>query len=124
MALCAFQARVTALQRVLGRRMLLYREGRRFPPLYLVARGALASIRALKELAVMGVLVAIGALGERDLFLEVAIGVALGTLDFRMLSFERIFRLRVVEALIHVLQRYLFPASRCMAGRAGLRETA
>ena len=89
-----------------------------------MAGGTLASIGTLGELAIMGVLVAARALLERDRFLEVAVGVALAAVDEGMLAFQGVFRLRVVETLVDVLQRDLLPSGSTMAGRARLRETA
>ena len=80
--------------------------------------------RRLANCPLVRVFVAVRTFGKRDLFLEVSVGVALGALDFRVLSLERIFRLRVIKALVDVLQGDLFPSGRGMAGRAGLRETA
>jgi hypothetical protein len=61
--------------------------------LYIVARGTFASISALEELAVVGVLVAVRALGEGDGLLEITVRVALAAVDLSVLAFERIFRL-------------------------------
>ena len=73
--------------------MLLHREQGRLPALYVVAGGALAAVRTLGELAVMGVLVAIRALLEWDLLFEIAIGVALAATDLLVLAFQGILRL-------------------------------
>jgi len=89
-----------------------------------VTGGALAAIRTLGELPIVSVFVAVSTFGERDLFLEISVGMALGALDLRVLSLEWIFRLRVIEALAHVLQRSLFPTGRSVARRTGLREAA
>ena len=123
-ALRAFQPGVTALQRILGRSMLLDGEQRGLPALDIVARGALATVRPLGELPVVGVLVAIGALLERERFLEIPVGVALFALDLGVLALQRILCLRMVELLTNALQGDLLPSGRAMARRAGLREAA
>lgn len=124
MALGALDARVTALQRILRRSVLLHGEGRRFPALHFVTGRAFPRIGPLQELAIVSVFVAIGALGEWDLFFEVAISVALGAIDFEVLAFERIFRFGVIEFLADALQRNLLPTGSGVAGGASLRETA
>ena len=98
-ALCAFHTCVPALQRILRRGVLLNREKGWLPPFHVMAGGTLAGIGTLGELAVVGVLVAIRTLRERDCLLEVAIGMALPAADLRMLAFERVLRLGVIEPL-------------------------
>ena len=125
MALRALQARVPALQRIRARGMLLHRECRRLPSLHGVAGSALAAVGTLGKLAVVRIgLVAIHALLERQRLLEIAIGVALRAIDAGVLAFERKLRLRVVEALVHRLQRNLLPSARAVARLAALREAA
>jgi len=92
-ALRALQSGVAALEGVLRRGMFFYREERWLPPLYIVAGGTFACISALEELAVVGVLVAVRALGEGDGLLEITVRVALAAVDLSVLAFERIFRL-------------------------------
>ena len=104
--------------------MFLQGEQGRLPALHFVTGGALAAIRTLGELSIVSVFVAVGTFGERDLFLEISVGMALGALDLRVLSLKRILRFRVIEALAHVLQRSLFPAGRGVARGTGLREAA
>lgn len=92
-ALGAFHLGVTALQRVLGGSVLLDREKGRLPALHVMARGALAFVRALGELPVVSVLVAIRTFRERDRLFEVAIGVALAATDLRVFALKGILRL-------------------------------
>lgn len=106
--------------------MLFYGESRRLPSLNGVARGTFASIRTLDELPVVRIgFVAVRALGEWQWLFEVAAGVALRTADAGMLAFQQILRLRVIEALVHRLQRNLPPPAGVMARLASLgSETA
>src|SRR5215469_17887741 len=125
MALIALDPRVTALERVLCRSMLLHGEKRRLPPLHLVAGGALAGIGTLGKLSVVRVLVAIGALGERDrLFKIAAAGVALFAIHFRVFALEGVLGLGVVEALVYGLAGSLLPSGGGVAGGTGLRKAA
>ena len=115
---------MTALERIFRGSVFLHSEQGRLPALNLVTGGALTAIRTLGELSIVCVFVTVGTFGERNLFLEISVGVALGALDPCVLSLEWIFRLRVIEALIHVLEGNLLPAGRGVAGRTGLREAA
>ena len=116
MTLGALQAGMSALQRICAGRVLFYRESRRPPSLYGVTRGTLASIGPFGELPAVRVgLVAVRALAEYQRFFEVSAGVALPAIQAGVLAFQRILRLRVIEALIHRLQRDLFPSARAMA---------
>ena len=124
MALSAFNACVTPLERILGRGVLLNREKRRFPALHVVTRRTLAAISALRELPLMGILVAIRAFLEGEGLFEIPIGMTLSTFDSGMLSFERILRLGVVKLLIDALQRNLLPSTSAVTRRAGLRKAA
>lgn len=89
-ALCALYACVPALQRIRADRMFFPREQRRLPALYVVAGGTLPTVRALDELAVVRVFVAVGTFLEGQRLFEIAIGVALRALDGSMLAFKRI----------------------------------
>jgi len=122
-ALRTLKPRVTALKRILGRGVLLHGEKRGLPSLYVVTRRTLAAISALRELSLMGILVAIRALLEGDGLFEIPICVALFAFDSRVPAFQRILCLRVVELFVNPLQRDLFPPAGRMARRAGLRET-
>jgi len=123
-ALHALQARVTALQRVVGRSVFFHGEKGRLPSLYVVAGRTFAAILTLDELPVMSILVAIRALLEWDLLLEIAVGVALGAIDSEVLALERVLGLGVIESLVHGLQVDPLPSAGIVAGVATLRETA
>lgn len=123
-ALGTFQPRMTALQWILRGSVFLHCEQGRLPALHFVTGGTLTAIRTFGELSIVSVFVAVGTFGERDLFLEISVGVALGALDLRVLSLKWILRFRVVEALAYVLQRSLLPTGRGVARRTGLREAA
>jgi len=123
-ALHALQPRVTALQRVVGRSVFFHGEKGRLPSLHVVAGRALTAILTLDELTVMSILVAIRALLEWDLLLEIAVGVALGAIDAEVLALERVLGLGVVESLVHGLQVDPLPPAGIVAGVATLRETA
>lgn len=98
MAFGALDFDVFSLQGILGRVVFLHTEKRGLPALHGVAFGAFGFFRACFELAFVRVrLVAVGAIGKRQQFLEVAIHMALGTTDRRMLAQKRIFGFRVVK---------------------------
>ncbi len=124
MALGTLNPRVTACERVLRGSVFFHREQRRLPPLYLVAGRALTAIGSFGELAVMRVLMAVGALLKGEWFFEIAIRVTLSAIHGSVPALERILRLRVVKALIDVLERDLLPSGCAMARRASLREAA
>ena len=124
MALHAFQTCVTALQRVVSRSVFFHGEKGRLPALHVVAGRALAAILTLSELPVVSILVAIRALLERDLLLEIAVGVAPGAIDGRVFALERVLGLGVVESLVHGLQADPLPSAGIVAGVATLREAA
>jgi hypothetical protein len=87
MALSAFNTCVTTLQRILGRGVLFDPEKRRFPALYVMTGRTLAAIRPLRELSLMGILVAIGAFLEGEGLLEIPIGMAFSAFDGGVFSF-------------------------------------
>ena len=72
----AFQFRVLAGQRILRGSMRLHIEFRRLPSGDLMAGRALARIGALRKLPIVRVFVAVRALRELELLLEVAVRVA------------------------------------------------
>lgn len=124
-ALRASQTGVTALQRISAGGVLLHCKERGPPSLHVVAGCAFALVRALGELAIVGIgFVAIHTLLEGDRLLEISIGVALRAIHGRMVPFQRKLRFRVVEPLIDQRQRYRLPARGAMAGLAALREAA
>lgn len=113
MALRTLKASVATLQRVRRGRVFLDREFRRLPALHRVTGRALSLIGALGKLALVRVrFMAVHALGKDQRFLEIAARVALSAIDTRVLSFQRELRFRVIEMLVHRLQRNLLPASR------------
>ena len=75
-ALLAFEFRVFALQRILRCGVSFQIELGRLPPVNVMAGSALAAVGALEELTVVGVLVAIRTLGERERLFEIAVGMA------------------------------------------------
>jgi len=124
-ALCAFEAGMSALQGIRAQGVFLHREGGRLPSFDRMTGGALASVRALGELPVVRIgLVAIHALREDKRLLEVSTGMALGTVDRNVLALERELRLEVIEALVHRLHRDLLPSARVVARLAGLAAKA
>jgi len=124
MALHAFQARVAALQRVVGRSVFFHGEKGRLPALHVVAGRAFAAIFSLDELPVMSILVAIRALLKRDGLFEIAVGVALGAIDSSVLALERVLRLGVIKSLGDGLKVDPLPSAGIVAGVATLREAA
>jgi hypothetical protein len=115
MALSALKSCVTPLKRILGRSVFLNGEKRWFPTLHGVTGRTLASVNPLRKLSLMGILVAIRALLEGDGLLEIPICMALFAFDRRVLSFQGILCLGVVELLVDALQRDLFPSPRRVA---------
>lgn len=111
---------VLALQRVGYSCVFLYTEGCGFPSLHRMASAAFAFILAGSELPSVGIRrMASGARRERHRLLEICLGVALGAFDLRVLSKQRELCLRMIELL---RRRNLPPATRRMAGLAGLRK--
>ena len=123
MTLRALQTSMSTLQRIRARGVLLYRECRRLPALHRMAGSAFPGVRTLGKLAVVRIgFVAVHALGKCEWFLEVSAGMALGTIHDGVLAFQRKFRLGVIEAFVHRLQRNLFPPVRVVARLATLSE--
>ena len=120
MALRALEFRVLAFERVCGGGMRLHIELGRFPAVEVVAGRALAAIGALRELAVVRILMAVHALGERQFFLEVAIGVAGDAFHRLVLAEKRVLGLGVIEILGQAGGDDSLPAAGGMAGLAGL----
>ena len=104
--------------------MFFHGEKGRLPALDVVAGRALAAILTLGELPVMSILVAICALLEWDLLLEIAVGVALGAIDGEVLALERVLSFGVVESLVDGLEVDPLPSPGIVAGVATLREAA
>lgn len=123
-ALRAFHFCVFAGQRILRRRMRLHVKFRRLPSVDVVAGRALAGVRALYELAVVRVLVAIRAFREKEGFFEITVGVAGSARHCLVLSEQRVFGLGVIEALAQPGGDDALPSRRRMAGLAGLLSEA
>src|SRR5438874_1772196 len=82
MALCTFQPRMLASQRISAAGMLLHRECRRLPTVYGMTGGALHPVRTLGKLPVMRIrLMAVHTLLKCQRLLKIPIGVALCTPD-------------------------------------------
>ncbi len=114
---------MSTLQRIRAGSVFLHRKGRWLPALYVVARSALAMIRAFGKLTVVGIgFVTIHAHLEDQRLLEIAITVALGAIHGYVLPLQRKLRLGVVKAFVDRRERNLFPAGRAVAGLATLRE--
>lgn len=120
MALRALEFRVLAFERVRGGGMRLHIELRRFPAVEVVAGRALAAAGALRELAVVRILMAVHAPGERQFFLEVAIGVAGDAFHRLVLAEKRVLGLGVIEILGQAGGDDSLPAAGGMAGLTGL----
>ena len=89
MALRALQRCVLALERIGGRRMLLQPERGRPKTVDGVARGALASTFAFRELSSMRIQpMAVGTLLKDQVLPEVAFGVTLHTIYFAMFALQ------------------------------------
>ena len=87
-------------QRVVGLGVRFHIEQRWLPAFHVVTAFALDPVRLVThELPVVLVLVAVGALGEGQLLLEVAFGVAGLALHRGVLSFQRVLGFRVIEII-------------------------
>ncbi len=91
---------------------------------FLPAACCMAGRASLRETAVVGVFVAVGAEVERDAevtrFAVVPIDMALGALDLRVLAGQRITRLAVIE----LTDVNLLPVDEVVAGLAGRTEAS
>jgi len=110
----ASNSRVFARQWIGRRDMRLHVEERRLPSVHVVATRAFAFVRPRGELARVRVgLVTVCALFEGNRLFEISSRVATQAVHLRMLSEQRIFRLRVVELLV---RGDFFPTAGCVAG--------
>src|SRR5215831_21121288 len=111
MALSTLKSCVAGLERILGRGVFLDGEKRRFPALDVMAGRTLAAIWALRELSLMLIFVAVRALLKRNGLFKVPVCVTLSAFDGRVLSFQRILCLRVVELFADARERDLLPST-------------
>ena len=102
-------------QRICRSRMLFNAECSGLKCLNVVTRRALPFVGALRKLPVVLVLVAVKAMLEGQRLLEIARGVATQTIHRLVLAFERILGFRMIEALVHCLERHSFPTSGVVA---------
>ena len=123
-ALGALELRVLAFERVCSRGMRLHIELGRFPSVDVVAGRALAAVGTLHELSVVRVLVAVHALGEWKLFLEVADGVTGNAVHGLVLAEQRVLRFGVIKILGEAGGDDSLPAAGGVAGLAGLLAKA
>lgn len=124
-ALRALKARVFTLKRVCAGGMFFNRERGRLPSLHRMTRSTLSAVRSLGKLAIVGIgFVAIQARRKDQGLLKISVNVTLGAVDGHVLAFERKLRLRMIEALVHSLQRDFLPAICVVATLASLREAA
>lgn len=89
-----------------------------------MTRGTLSSLSPFCKLAIMCILVAIRALGEGDRLLEIADTMALFALYRLVLSEQRIFGLRVIEALVYAFDGNPLPSGCVVTRLARLRKAA
>ncbi len=93
--------------------------------MHVVAGRTLSLVGSLGKLAFVRIgLVTIHALRECQRFLEVAVGVTLRAVHRDVLAEQRELGFRVVEAVVHGLQRNLLPPHRAVTCLAGLRKAA
>ena len=120
-ALRAFHLGVLAFQRVVRACVFLHSEQRWFPAFDGMALRALSFFLAVCELASVNVLVAVGAIRERERLLEIAVYVTSGAIHRCMLSQQRVFRCRMIEG---ESGEKFFPSRGRVAGFATLLEGA
>jgi hypothetical protein len=120
-ALVALHFRVQIHERVFRFSMVFHSVDGGLPTIHVVARRTLALVRARGELAIMRVLVAIHAIGECHLGLEIVALVATLARDLHVLSEQGEFCFLVVESreLWHIL-----PTRSHVAALAGRGEGA
>ena len=111
-ALVAFHFCVLAFERILGSRMFLDAKRGRLPSLHFVAFGTLPFLRAVGELAVVNVLVAVRAVRKLERALELPFCMASNATHLKVLADEGIFCLGMVEL---ELRLDLFPSLRRVA---------
>ena len=97
MAFGAFDIRMLAEQWICRARVVRHAEGHLLESGNRMTRLALASIRALRELTIVRITVAIGALPERDYLRKIVMFMARFALYFGVLSNQWIWRFGVVE---------------------------
>ena len=115
---------VRALQWISRGRVIHDGESRRLPAVHCVAPGALAAVRTLRELSLVGVgLVAVGALRERNRLLEITAAVTLNAADRGVFSQQRKLGFRVIEFLVQPRRKFL-PSAGVVTGLASLRKSA
>ena len=124
-ALVAVHAGVPALQWIGTSGMVFHGVRRRLPTLHGMTGEALAAAMTFGKLSVVRIgLVAVRALAENQMLLEVAVGVALFAADGRVLAFQRVLGFRVIEILAERLLRDSLPTRSAMAGGTCLGEAA
>lgn len=96
-ALVAFHFGVLSFERILRSGMFLDAKQRRLPSLHFVALGTLPFLRAVGELAVMNILVAVGAVRKLERTLEVPAYVASNAIYFTVFAEQRVFCFGVIE---------------------------
>ena len=121
-ALRALHLDVFALQWITRIVVFFHSKEGGFPAIQVVAFRALAFLWASLKLALVGIrLVAIVAVRECELFLEVAVHVARHAGNLGVLAGQGIFRFRVVEI---ISREHRLPAAGAVAGIAGFLEFA
>jgi len=118
-ALGTLHASVSAFQRVLGSRVFFHAKERRLPVVDGVALGALALPRALGELALVNVEVAIHAVRKSQRLFEIASYMTGRATHRRVLAQQRVPRLGVIKSKDW---EQFFPAGGPVAGLATLRR--
>src|ERR1700674_1585384 len=113
-ALRAFEFGVFAFQRILRCGVSSQIELGRLPPANVMAGSALAAVGALEELTIVGVLVAIRALGKRQRLFEIATGVARAAVHSLVLAEQRVFGFGVIEIKAESRADDTLPTGRCV----------
>ena len=119
-ALRTLHGRMLGLKGIRRCRMLLHTELGGFESLHRVASGAFPSVRALDELALVLISMAVHAALESNRLLEIAGAVALHAINALVLAHQRILGFRVIKILVERGTHHPLPTGSVVATLAAL----